>query len=175
SAGSPSATSRPLCSTTMRSARLLTTSILCSTSRIVLSPSPLSFLMRSRMTGTSSTDMPAVGSSNMKTCGSSAIMMATSSLRLSPRRSELRRLDAVDQHGAGAGGQLSRDQVEVGGLARTVGADDGRQRARMESGAHAVDGDVAAEADGEIARFQDRLGHAARPRSNRCHAGVYPR
>src|SRR5436190_10906659 len=92
-----------------------------------------------------------------------------------PRRSELRRLDAVDQHGAGAGGQLSRDQVEVGGLARTVGADDGRQRARMESGAHAVDGDVAAEADGEIARFQDRLGHAARPRSHRCHAGVYPR
>src|SRR5262249_21852137 len=41
-------------------------------------------LMRSRMTGTSSTDMPAVGSSNMNTCGSRAIMMATSSLRLSP-------------------------------------------------------------------------------------------
>ena len=38
----------------------------------------------STIAGASSTDMPAVGSSNMNTCGSSAIMMATSSLRLSP-------------------------------------------------------------------------------------------
>ena len=68
----------------MRSARLRTTSILCSTSRMVRSPAAFSFLIRSRITGTSSIDMPAVGSSNMKTCGSSAIISATSSLRLSP-------------------------------------------------------------------------------------------
>jgi hypothetical protein len=40
--------------------------------------------MRSSTTGTSSTLMPAVGSSNMKMSGSSASRMATSSLRLSP-------------------------------------------------------------------------------------------
>ena len=53
--------------------------------------------IRSRITGTSSTLMPAVGSSNMKTSGSSASRIATSSLRWSPwlqrgrRRSRARR------------------------------------------------------------------------------------
>ena len=37
---------------------------------------------------------------------------------------------AVQQHAALAGGQLARDQVEVGRLARAVGPDDGGQRAR---------------------------------------------
>src|ERR1017187_4093273 len=83
-AGSPSARSAPLCSTTMRSDSSRTTSILCSTRRIVLSRWALSERIRSRMTGTSSTLMPAVGSSNMKTSGSSAIRIATSSLRWSP-------------------------------------------------------------------------------------------
>jgi hypothetical protein len=82
--GSPSATSWPLCSTMMRSASSRTTSILCSTSRMVLGPRALSSRIRSSTTGTSSTLMPAVGSSNMKTLGSSAISSATSSLRWSP-------------------------------------------------------------------------------------------
>src|SRR6185369_11607519 len=54
-AGSPSATSWPLCSTMMRSASSRTTSILCSTRRIVLSRALFSSRMRSRITGTSST------------------------------------------------------------------------------------------------------------------------
>ena len=45
--------------------------------------------MRSRITGTSSTLMPAVGSSNMKTVGPSASRMPTSSLRWSPCGSAL--------------------------------------------------------------------------------------
>src|SRR5664279_4477419 len=84
SAGSPSATSWPLCRTMMRSASSRTTSILCSTSRIVLSRARLSSRIRSRITGTSSTLMPAVGSSNMYTLGSSAISIATSSFLWSP-------------------------------------------------------------------------------------------
>ncbi len=50
----------------------------------VLSRRDFSSRIRSRITGTSSTLMPAVGSSNMKTFGSSAISSATSSLRWSP-------------------------------------------------------------------------------------------
>src|SRR5262249_56627985 len=61
--------------------------------------------------------------------------------------------------------QLSRDQVEVGGLAGAIGADDRRQGAGMESRAHAVDGLMAAKADAEIARLQLRCGHASRRRS----------
>src|SRR5690606_2907 len=63
-AGSPSATSSPLCSTMMRSESSRTTSILCSTSKMVLVLSALSWRIRFRITGTSSTLMPAVGSSN---------------------------------------------------------------------------------------------------------------
>src|SRR5512133_2822911 len=88
-AGSPSATRAPLCSTIMRSDSSRTTSILCSTSRMVLSRRALSARIRSRITGTSSTLMPAVGSSNMNTSGSSAIRMPTSSLRWSPCGSAL--------------------------------------------------------------------------------------
>src|SRR5260221_646461 len=84
SAGLPSATSLPWCSTTMRSERERTTSILCSTSRMVLSPRCLMAAMIARMVGTSSMLMPAVGSSNKKMSGSSASRVATSSLRWSP-------------------------------------------------------------------------------------------
>ena len=64
SAGAPSATRRPLCSTTMRSDSSRTTSILCSTSKMVRSARALSARIRSSTTGASSTLMPAVGSSN---------------------------------------------------------------------------------------------------------------
>ncbi len=83
-AGSPSATRAPLCNTMMRSASSRTTSILCSTNRMVLVLSFLSARIRFRMTGASSWLMPAVGSSNMYTAGSSAMSKATSSLRWSP-------------------------------------------------------------------------------------------
>src|ERR1019366_7209635 len=84
SSGSPSATSWPLCRTMMRSASSRTTSILCSTRRIVFVVSSFRARTRSRITGTSAVLMPAVGSSNMNTLGSSAISIATSSLRWSP-------------------------------------------------------------------------------------------
>src|SRR3989440_12650940 len=63
SAGLPSATSVPLCSTMMRSASERTTSILCSTSRMILEVSCLSCAIRSSTTGTSSTLMPTAGMS----------------------------------------------------------------------------------------------------------------
>jgi hypothetical protein len=188
------------------------------------------------MTGASAAFMPAVGSSNMKTCGSSAISSATSSLRwspcgrlatsgvllrpsarsaqgsrrparsmpwslqmlhrLSPRRcapsrvactarrtfsstvrfgnrfvswkarprpawvraeaDSRRQVAPIERHRARARPELPRDQVEVGRLARPVRPDDGRQRARREGAADAVDGHVAAEADGQSAGFQHR-------------------
>ena len=84
SAGSPSATSWPLCRTMIRSASSRTTSILCSTRRIVFVASLFRRWIKSRITGTSAALMPAVGSSNMKTLGSSAISIATSSFLWSP-------------------------------------------------------------------------------------------
>ena len=183
------------------------------------------------MVGTSSTLMPAVGSSNMKMSGSSASRIATSSLRWSPcgsaaarvrpapsgrtcgedvfgRRDEIACASAIErdrsrpaprlactarrtfsrtvrfgnrlvswkarpmprrvraatreprdvvrrrEHAAGGRPELAGDQVEVGRLAGAVGADDRGQRAGMERAAHPVDGDVAAEADGQVARLR---------------------
>ena len=94
SAGVPSATSAPLCKTMMRSASSRTTSILCSTSRMVLVLSCRSWRIKSSMAGISSAPRPAVGSSNMNTLGSSAISMATSSLRWSPCDRSATRLSA---------------------------------------------------------------------------------
>ena len=203
----------PLCSTMMRSASSRTTSILCSTSRMVLLLSFLSVRIRSRITGASAAFMPAVGSSNMKTLrlqrhqqrhlelalvavrqarhrarracrpgapspGSRrrAAVSARWSLqmlhRLSPRRcapsrvactarrtfsstvrfgkqigelegaaqprARARRRAAarrasspVERHRARARRELAGDQVEVGGLAGAVGADDRGQRAGL--------------------------------------------
>src|SRR5258706_95447 len=112
----------------MRSARDRTTSILCSTSSTVLSFCPFISWIRSRITGTSSTLMPAVGSSNMKMAGSNASRTATSSFRWSP----------------------------CGNPEATVAARG--ERAGLEAAADRVDGDVAAEADGQAAGFQDRVG-----------------
>src|SRR5207249_9005055 len=61
---------------------------------------------------------------------------------------------------AGGGTQLSGDQVEIGGLAGAVRADDRRQFAGPKAAADSVDRDVAAEADGQIAGFE-RDGHRA--------------
>ena len=215
----------------MRSASSRTTSILCSTSRMVLLLSSLSLRIRFRITGASAAFMPAVGSSNMNTCDSSAISSATSSLRWSPcgrlatsscslpamrhgRQDLVRALRPGHggrsrcSTGSGRAGarrralactasrtfsstvrrgnrlvswkarprparvrseadrpdrsrpssvtwparrlELAGDQVEIGGLAGAVGADDGRQRARLERAGHGVDGHVAAEADGQV-------------------------
>ena len=76
---------------------------------------------------------------------------------------EPRDVGAVEQHAARAGRQLARDQVEVGGLAGAVGADDRRQRAGVEGRADVIDRDVAAEADGEVARLQDGIGPCRPP------------
>ncbi len=67
------------------------TSSLCSTSSTVLSPWSLMWWISSRMIGTSSMLMPAVGSSNIRTCGSRASRIATSSFRCSPCESEAAR------------------------------------------------------------------------------------
>ena len=61
---------------------------------------------------------------------------------------------AVEQHHALTGRQLARDQVEIGRLARAVGADDRRQRARRKGAGHVVDGHVAAEADRQVMGFE---------------------
>ena len=54
---------------------------------------------------------------------------------------------ARDEDLAGAGAQLAGDQIEVGGLAGAVRADDGGERAGRERARHVVDRDMAAEAD----------------------------
>src|SRR5262249_41620753 len=59
--------------------------------------------------------------------------------------------------------ELARDQVEVGGLAGPVRSDDGRQRTPLERAADSVDGDVAAEADGQVARLECGVRHHCEP------------
>ena len=58
--------------------------------------------------------------------------------------------------------QLARHQVEIGRLARAVGADDRGELARPERAGDAVDGDMAAEADRQVARFERGHGGAGR-------------
>ena len=232
SAGSPSATSAPLCSTMMRSASSRTTSILCSTSRMVSVASRLQLAdqvqhhrhlvdahaggrlvehedlrlqrhqqrhfqlalvavrqaghqLASRLSASRTAARICVGLvdqlargrsrcasrfSPSPACRGPARVPARPAAR-SPARVRLGnrlvswkarpeagaralrgadrpvRSRAVQQHRALAGRQLAGDQVEVGGLAGAVGADDGRQRARLEAARHAVDRHVAAEAD----------------------------
>jgi len=83
-AGGPSAISRPSFSTAMESDSAITMSILCSTSRIVRSRRSRMRSISPMMAGTSSSDMPAVGSSSSSTSGSRASRMPSSSLRFSP-------------------------------------------------------------------------------------------
>src|SRR5262249_1991700 len=74
-------------------------------------------------------------------------------------RCEARDVVAVEQHVAGARGELTGDQVEIGGLAGTVRPDDRGELAGPEQAADGIDGDMTAEADGEAAGFEG--GHAA--------------
>jgi hypothetical protein len=67
---------------------------------------------------------------------------------------ELRDVGAVEQDAAAGGAQLSGDQIEIGGLAGPVGADDGGQLTRPKRATDAVDRDVAAEANGQVAGFE---------------------
>src|SRR6202171_6641566 len=78
----------------------------------------------------------------------------------SKRRGELRNIGAIEQDVANGRAQLSGDQIEVGGLAGPVGADNGRQLTGTKYAADTVDRDVPAEADGQIAGFE-REGHKA--------------
>ena len=64
----------------------------------------------------------------------------------------------LQQHLAGGRGQLAGDQVEIGGLARPVGADDGGQLPRPEGAGDAVHRDMPAEADGQGLRLEDGIG-----------------
>jgi len=61
---------------------------------------------------------------------------------------------AVQLHGARGRGQLPRDQVEIGRLARAVRPHDRGERARPEGTRHAIDGRMAAEPDGELFSLQ---------------------
>ena len=74
---------------------------------------------------------------------------------------------AVQPDRAGAGAQLARDQVEVGRLAGAVRADDRGQRAGREGARDAVDGDVAAEADREVACLEHLSRHPERSEGSR--------
>ena len=163
SAGAPSATSRPLCSTTMRSASERITSILCSTSRMVRELSPFSVLMRSRITGTSSTLMPAVGSSNISTGVPSAISIATSSLRWSPcgRADTLRSAASTQPH-------LRQHVVGARVSSACVSAIDSMSKPRLRLGlrdqAHVLAHGEIGKQVGELERAADAamgaLGHA---------------
>src|SRR5262245_32706210 len=73
------------------------------------------------------------------------------------RGGEARDVLAEQRDAAGARRQLSRNQVEVGGLAGAVRADDRRERPGLERAADAVHRDMTPEADGQVAGFEDRL------------------
>ncbi|MGY2931557.1 hypothetical protein ACVWZ6_001159 [Bradyrhizobium sp. GM6.1] len=61
---------------------------------------------------------------------------------------------AVEQNAAARCAELAGDQVEISGLAGAVRADDRGEFARAEAASDAVDRDMAAEADGEVAGFE---------------------
>ena len=70
------------------------------------------------------------------------------------RRAEPRDIDAAHRDGAGCRAKLAGEQVEIGGLARAIGADDSGELAGAERAGYAVHRDMPAETDGEIARLQ---------------------
>jgi hypothetical protein len=70
------------------------------------------------------------------------------------RRGKSGDIGAVEQDAAAGRTELPGDQVEVGGLAGAVGADNGGQLTGTEAAADRVDRDVAAEANGQIAGFE---------------------
>ncbi len=61
------------------------------------------------------------------------------------RRQKLRDVFAVEHDAAEGRGEKAADQIEEGGLAGAVGADDGAQFARLDRHRHVVDGDQTAE------------------------------
>src|SRR3977135_4263107 len=67
------------------------------------------------------------------------------------RRRKPRDVLAVEQHPAFGRLELSRDQVEIGGLAGAVRTDDGGELTRTKGATDMVHGDVAAEADRQVA------------------------
>src|SRR5690606_33416266 len=69
--------------------------------------------------------------------------------------------------------ELTRDQVEIGGLAGAVWADDGGQRTGPEGTADGVDRNMAAEADRQVTRFQAgcQAHHRNRNGRGRCVPG----
>src|SRR6185503_11587189 len=64
---------------------------------------------------------------------------------------------AEQSNAAARRGKLSRDEVEVGGLAGAVRADDRRERSGLERAADAVHRDMTTEADGQVAGLENRL------------------
>ena len=75
------------------------------------------------------------------------------------RRAQARDVGAVEDDRAAARAQLAGDEIEIGRLAGAVGPNDRREFTRTESARNAVDGDMAAEADGEVFGFEGS-GHA---------------
>ena len=72
------------------------------------------------------------------------------------RRAQAGHVLPVDQDRAVGGAQLARDQVEVGRLAGAVRPDDGGELAGPEGAGDVIDRDMAAEADGQVARLERR-------------------
>src|SRR5690606_8352431 len=79
------------------------------------------------------------------------------------RRRQRREVLAIQADTAGRRPDLARDQIEVGRLARAVGADDGGQRAGRKRARHRIDRHVPTEADREVLGFEhaDFLGRSA--------------
>ena len=90
-----------------------------------------------------------------------------------PRLREPRHVLAAEHHPAARGRQRAREQVDEGGLARAVGADQRVARPRLEPEVDRARDLERAEALGERARFQQRRAHRAPPR--RRQAAARPR
>src|SRR3546814_11403860 len=82
---------------------------------------------------------------------------------------------AKQMDGARVSAQLARHEIKPGRLARAVGSDNGRQRTRVKRARYAVHGDVPAELDRQIARFQHgrRGWHPAFPLQRLLRTGMF--
>jgi hypothetical protein len=67
-----------------------------------------------------------------------------------PRRRQAGDVFTAQQHATFTRRQLTRDEVEVGRLARAIGAHDGGKRAGFEAARDMIDGHMAAEPDREV-------------------------
>jgi hypothetical protein len=78
----------------------------------------------------------------------------------------------IQAHPPCRGLELPGDQVEIGGLARAIGADDGGERARCKGAGDSVHRHVSAKADREVLGLQHGMGKSQRLPAFRLNSAI---